>query len=52
MALLTLCSQALGTRNYPLVGIWLQTSLVLMTIFSIAIMVRRLCVGKCNPPYY
>ncbi len=46
----TLCSQALGTRNYHLVGIWLQTSLVLMTIFSIVIMVRTdYCVRKMQP---
>ena len=35
----TLCAQALGASNYRLVGVWLQTSLVLSTIATVPLSV-------------
>ncbi len=37
-ALNTLCSQALGAGNLPLVSIWLQTALVVFTVASFLVM--------------
>jgi hypothetical protein len=35
----TLCSQALGAQNFRLVGIWLQSAMVVFTIMSLFVMV-------------
>lgn len=36
-ALCTLCAQAMGSGNKPLVGLWLQTGMVIFTVFSLVV---------------
>jgi len=41
--LAALCSHALGARNYPLAGTWLQIALVSMTLLFVPLVSLRLC---------
>ncbi|KDO25629.1 hypothetical protein SPRG_08928 [Saprolegnia parasitica CBS 223.65] len=38
-ALVTLCGQAFGAKNYSLMGVWFQMSLILVTLLSVPVFV-------------
>ncbi|KAI9911684.1 hypothetical protein PsorP6_009816 [Peronosclerospora sorghi] len=44
-AIVTLCGQAWGAKNGDLTGIWLQMGVLLVSIFSIPVMLWYWCIG-------